>query len=36
MSKVPLSQPASSDDETVKELLKEALASVPSGSTSVT
>ena len=33
--KVPLSQPASFDDETVKKLVNEALASVPTGSTSV-
>ena len=33
--KLPLSQPASFDDETVKRLVDEALASVPRGSTNV-
>jgi hypothetical protein len=33
--KIPLSQPASFDDETVDKLVDEALASVPTGSTSV-
>src|ERR1700680_4557519 len=35
ISKVPLSQPANFDDETLKKLVDEALASVPKGSTDI-